>query len=52
MKKKFGELTVKEICEICANHGGCFNCPLYEVCPKRFTAPEDWKEDLDVKVKL
>lgn len=52
MKKKYGDLTIKEVQEICKNHSGCINCPIYEICPRRFDAPEYWKEELDTEVEL
>lgn len=52
MKKKYGDLTIKEVQEICEHENKCVLCPLYRVCPRRFDAPEDWKEDLDTEVEL
>ena len=50
MKKKFGKLTIKEVQQLCENqdhHGGCINCPIYNMCPRRFNSPDDWKECLN-----
>ena len=52
MKKKFGKLTIKEVQQLCENHNGCIDCPIYEMCPRRFDTPEDWKEDLEDEVEL
>lgn len=52
MKKKFGELTIKEVQQICEYEDDCTLCPIYGVCPRRLGFPADWKEDLDIEVKL
>ena len=32
MKKKLGDLTLKELSEICFNKTTCNNCPLLDYC--------------------
>ncbi len=32
MKKKIGDLTLKELSEICLNKTTCNNCPLLDYC--------------------
>ena len=52
MKKKYGNLTIKEVQQICEHEDKCALCSLYRVCPRRFHFPVEWKEDLDKEVDL
>ena len=52
MKKKYGDLTIKEVQEICEKGLKCGECPLYCICPRRFEFPSEWKKNLDTEVDL
>ncbi len=52
MKRKYGDLTIREIQQVCEHEDVCALCPIYEVCPRRLGFPADWKEDLDTEVEL
>lgn len=50
MKKQLGDMTLREVAEMCKDHTYCANCPLYFHCPCN-TNPCFWTQ-LDSTVLL
>lgn len=53
MKKKYKDVTIKEVVKTCKSNSACGECPLYWVCFRRYQFPNDIsKEDLNTEVEL
>lgn len=52
-KVKIGDLKLRQIKEICDNHDGCGDCPIYIVCRDFCRDTYTWtSEDLEREVEV
>ena len=52
MTKKLGEVTIKEIDELCQTYIDCNKCPFYKYCGCCASACDSIHEDLEKEIKL
>ena len=49
MKKKIGDLTLKELSELCIKRKDCNDCPLLDVCGEYI---DTFDEELEIEIEV
>ena len=52
MKKKIGELTLREVQKICKTKEQCSDCPVYKVCAVPLCREDEVNEYLEKEIEV
>ena len=52
MKKKIGDVTLRELATTCRKTDACWDCPLREVCPSRYVTIDSMLDDINSEVEV